>query len=177
MEKLMKAICLTPDNSVKLQDVPKPEKAEEGHLLIKMEACGINAGDNAFIGGAFPKGSIPVSQYEIAGVSGVGTVIAIGAGVSKEYTGKKVAIYRSLKFSESIIGTWCEYAHLHSLHCAVLPDNVDAVDYTGSLVNIITPYAFLKQITEEGTKVLFVQQEIQLPALRCLAFVLRIIFR
>ncbi|WP_299285021.1 zinc-binding dehydrogenase [uncultured Mucilaginibacter sp.] len=151
MKKVIKAICLTANKGVKVQDVPKPEKAEQGHLIIKMEACGINAGDTAFIGGAFPKGSIPISQYDIGGVSGVGTVIAIGEGVPEEYKGKKVTVYRSLKFSENIIGTWCEYAHLHYLHCAILPD-INMEDYSGSLVNIITPYAFLKQILEEGHK-------------------------
>jgi NADPH:quinone reductase-like Zn-dependent oxidoreductase len=152
MENLMKAICLTTDNSVKLQSVPKPEKAEEGHLLIKMEACGINAGDIAFIGGVFPKGSIPISQYDICGVSGVGTVIEVGAGVPSTYNGKKVTIYRSLKFGENNIGTWCEYAHLPFEHCAILPDNSNMEEYSASLVNIITPYAFLKQIAEEEHK-------------------------
>ncbi len=152
MEELMKAICLTTDNSVKLQNVPKPKKAEKGHLLIKMEACGINEGDMAFIGGTFPKGSIPTSQYDICGVSGVGTVIEVGEGVSSTYNGKKVTIYRSLKFGKDIIGTWCEYAHLPFEHCAILSDNLKVEDYSGSLVNIITPYAFLKQIIEEGHK-------------------------
>lgn len=148
----MKAICLTSNNNVKMQDVPKPEKAEPGHLLIKMEACGINAGDLAFIGGVFSKGSIPISQYDICGVSGVGTVIEIGEGVPLNYKGKRVTVYRSLKFTENIIGTWCEYAHLHFQHCAILPNNANVEEYSGSLVNIITPYAFLKQITEEGHK-------------------------
>lgn len=148
----MKAICLTGDNNVKIQDVPKPQKAQQGHLLIKMEVCGINAGDTAFINGAFPKGSVPVSEYEICGVSGVGTVIEVGEGVPPTYNGKKVTIYRSLKFDDSIIGTWCEYAHLASEHCAIIPDNLNMEDYSASLVNIITPYAFLKQITEEGHK-------------------------
>jgi NADPH2:quinone reductase len=152
MEKLMKAICLTASNSVKLQEVSKPENAANGHIIIKMEACGINTGDTAFIGGAFPPGSIPVSQHNICGVSGVGTVIAIGDGVPSAYKGKKVTIYRSLKFSDNTIGTWCEYAHLPYQHCVILPDNADMEDYSGSLVNIITPYAFLKQITEEGHK-------------------------
>ena len=31
-------------------------------------------------------------------------------------------------------------------------DNVKAEDYSGSLVNVITPYAFIKQILEEGHK-------------------------
>ncbi|PJJ08154.1 NADPH:quinone reductase-like Zn-dependent oxidoreductase [Flavobacterium sp. 1] len=152
MEKLMTAICLTNNNSVKLQEVSKPENAETGHIIIKMEACGINAGDTAFISGAFPPGSIPLSQHNICGVSGVGTVIAVGEGVPSAYKGKKVTIYRSLKFSDNNIGTWCEYAHLPYQHCVILPDNADMEDYSGSLVNIITPYAFLKQIIEEEHK-------------------------
>ena len=148
----MKAICLTTSNGVKVQDVPKPEIAQQGHLLIKMAACGINAGDLAFIGGAFPKGSIPISRYAICGVSGVGTVIETGEAVPPTYKGKKVTVYRSLKFGGNIIGAWCEYAHLPFEHCAILPDHLNMEDYSGSLVNIITPYAFLKQITEEGHK-------------------------
>lgn len=152
MEELMKAICLTANNKVVIQDVPKPQKAENGHLLIKMQACGINAGDTAFIGGAFPKGSIPTSLYNICGVSGVGTVMEVGEGVPSTYKGKKVTIYRSLKFDENSVGTWCEIAHLPYQHCVILPDNVNVEDYSGSLVNIITPYSFLKQIIEEEHK-------------------------
>ena len=148
----MKAISLATNNSVKLQDVPKPGKAAPGHLIIKTEVCGINQGDKAFIGGAFPPGSIPVSQSNICGVSSVGKVIEVGDGVPTDYLGKNVTTYRSLKFSDNIIGTWSEYAHLHYHHCVILPDNVNTEDYSGSLVNIITPYAFLKQIIEEGHK-------------------------
>jgi len=36
------------------------------------------------------------------------------------------------------------------LSCLVLPDHVDCKDYSGSLVNIITAYAFLRQIVDEG---------------------------
>jgi NADPH:quinone reductase-like Zn-dependent oxidoreductase len=121
----MNAVCLTSNNSVVLQDVPKPEKPEHEHLIIKMETCGINAGDKVFIGGGFPPGFGPVSLYDICGVSGVGTVIETGAGVPDEYKGKNVTVYRSLKFSDSIIGTWSEYAKMHYLHCAILPDNVN----------------------------------------------------
>ncbi len=152
MEEMMRAICLTTDNSCTVKNVPKSQKAEPGHLLIQMEASGINAGDNAFIGGAFPKGSIPVSRYDICGVSGVGTVIETGEGIPSACQGKKVTIYRSLKFGEAVVGTWCEIAHLPCEHCVILPDQVNMEDYSASLVNIITPYAFLKQITEEGHK-------------------------
>lgn len=148
----MKVISLATKNSVQLKDVPQPGKAAPEHLIIKMEACGINAGDKAFIAGAFPPGSIPVSGFDVCGVSGVGTVIETGEGVPHAYKGKKVTVYRSLKFSENIIGTWSEYAQLHYLHCVILPGNVKAEEYSGSLVNIITPYAFLKQTEQEGHK-------------------------
>src|ERR1700710_1405910 len=137
MERLMKAICLTINNGVELQNVPTPQKAEKGYLLIKMEACGINAGDTAFIGGAFPKGSIPISLHDIGGVSGVGTVMEIGEGFPSTYGEKKVTVYRSLKFGENIVGTWCEIAHLPFEHCVILPDNLNMEEYSGSLVNII----------------------------------------
>lgn len=63
-----------------------------------------------------------------------------------------MTFYRQLKYSESIVGAWCEYSHIHFLDCAILPGSVNPADYSGSLVNIITPYAFLKQIIDEGHK-------------------------
>ncbi len=148
----MRAVCITSDNGVELKKVPVPKRAEPEHLVIKILACGINPGDKAFIGGAFPPGSIPVSLHDICGVSGAGKEIEVGDGVPQEYKGKNVAVYRSLKFSDNMVGTWSEYAHMHYHHCVILPDNVNLEEYSGSLVNTITPYAFLKQITEEGHK-------------------------
>jgi NADPH2:quinone reductase len=151
MENLMKAICLTPAGEVELQNVPKPTQAQPGYLLIKMTACAINPGDKAFIGRTFPIG-IVLSRYDIYGASGVGIVIETGDGVPAAYKGKNVSIYRSLAPGDEVIGTWSEYAHVPHLDCAILPVEVDMDDYAGSLVNIITPYAFLKQITGEGHK-------------------------
>lgn len=148
----MRAVCLTTKHGVELKKVPTPKKAEPGYLLIKMEACAINHGDKAFIGGAFPPGTIPVSLHDICGVSGAGKVIEVGDSVPHEYQGKNVAIYKSLKFSDRMVGTWSEYAHMHYHHCVILPDKVKLEEYSGSLVNSITPYAFLKQITDEGHK-------------------------
>ncbi len=150
--KTMKAICLTKSGKLELDDVPLPQKAEPEHLIIKMNACGINAGDKAFIAGAFAHGSIPVSQHNICGVSGAGKVVEIGKGVPERYKGKNVAIYKSLKFSEHIFGTWSEYSHMHYHHCVILPDDANLEEYSGSLVNSITPYAFMKQVVSEGHK-------------------------
>lgn len=148
MKNLMKAICST-TVGVELQNFPVPENAQKGHLLIKTEACAINPGDKSFIGRTFPIGLV-LSKYDIYGVSGVGTVLEAGSGVPDEYLGKHVAIYRSLVPSDHIVGTWSQYAHVHYLDCVILPENVNPLDYSGSLVNIITPFAFLKQIQDEG---------------------------
>lgn len=151
MEKKMNALCLIPGEGVKLQQVRQPESAKPGHLLIKMQACAINPGDKAFIKLPLPPGSV-LSLYDVYGVSGAGTVIATGDGVPEAYRGKKVSMYRSLKSSESMIGTWCEYAHMHYLDCIILPDDAVPEEYAGSVPNAITPYGFLQQVSAEGHK-------------------------
>jgi NADPH:quinone reductase len=151
MDKKMNALCLIPNEGVKLQQVRQPETAKPGHLLIRMEACAINPGDKAFINRPLPPGSV-LSLYNVYGVSGVGTVTAAGDGVPAAYFGKKVSMYRSLRFSEEMIGTWCEYAHMHYLDCVILPDDAIPEEYAGSVVNAITPYGFLQQISAEGHK-------------------------
>ena len=146
----MKAVVLS-DNNLTVQKVSKPQKAEPGHLIIKMDASAINSGDKFFLKYPTPPGTVK-SLYEIRGVSGVGEVLQIGDGVPAEYLGKYVSFYRQLKYGESVVGSWSEYSHIHFFDCAILPGNVNPRDYSGSMVNIITPYAFLKQIIDEGHK-------------------------
>jgi NADPH2:quinone reductase len=151
MEHVMKAVCATAAHGITVQQVPTPVQAAPGHVLLKMLACAINPGDKAFIGRTtFAPGSIPVSQHDIYGASGAGQVLAVGAGVPPDYTGKQVAVYRSLQFSDHLVGLWSEYAHVPYLDCALLPADVNVAAYAGSLVNVITPYAFWKQIVNEG---------------------------
>ena len=145
----MNALCLIPNEGIKRQQVRQPETAKPGHVLIKMEACAINPGDKAFINRPLPAGSV-LSLYNIYGVSGAGRVIAAGDGVPDIYKGKMVSMYRSLRFSEDMIGTWCEYAHMHYLDCIILPDDARPEEYAGSVVNAITPYAFFQQVSAEG---------------------------
>ena len=152
MENGMKAVTFTKEGGIKLKNVPIPENAAPGHLLVKMEACAITQADKAIIAGVIPKGSGPESQYDICGASGAGMVMAIGDGVPKSFQGKKVAISRSLQMSDQLVGTWCPYAHLHYLQCAILPDDADMSAYSGSLVSAITPYSCLQQILEDGHK-------------------------
>jgi NADPH2:quinone reductase len=150
MDELMKAVILSND-TLMVQNVKKPQTAEPGHLIIKMNASAINSGDKFFLRYPTPPGTVK-SLYDIKGVSGAGNVLQTGEGVPSEYQGKNVAFYRQLSYSETVVGSWCEYAHIHYLDCAILPDNADPEEYSGSMVNTITPYAFLKQIKEEGHK-------------------------
>ena len=146
----MKAIVLLNDK-LTVQNIEKPTSAAVGHLIIKMNSSAINSGDKFFLKHPTPPGTVK-SLYDVKGVSGVGEVLQVGEGVPNEFEGKNVAFYRQLKFSEKVVGSWSEYAHVHYLDCAILPESVDPEDYSGSMVNIITPYAFLKQIITEGHK-------------------------
>ena len=148
----MKAITITGKGEVALSEVKKPDHASVGHVIIKMKAMGINAGDKFLISGNYPPGFFTQSRDDIAGVSGVGEVIELGNGVPEKYIGKQVTVYRSLTQSSEVTGTWSEYAHLPYLQCAILPDEVDPLAYSGSLVNIITPYSAWKQAVQEGHK-------------------------
>ena len=130
-------------DNVELIDIDKPI-IKPNHILIKVSACGINHGDLAWIDGVIPRGISPQSQYDVAGVSGSGAVVEVGENTPCDFKGKQVAFYRALCPSDDKIGTWCEYVLMHYLDCIILPDNAESVEYSGSPVNIITPYAFLE---------------------------------
>lgn len=147
----MKAVCVTPDRDLEVRDVPEPVAPPPGHVLVDMVACAINHGDHTFLKMRSLL-NMRASLHDIWGASGAGRVVAIGDGVPAHYLGKQVAIYRSVSLihSTQTAGLWSEKAQVHYLGCLILPDHVDARDYSGSLVNIITAYAFLRQIVEEG---------------------------
>ena len=149
----MKAICVTPGRELEVCDIPTPTTAAPGHVLIDMEASAINHGDKTFLRMPFAAGNaLPMGKNDVWGASGAGRVIALGAGVPAEYADSQVAIYRSLGRSPESIGLWCERAHVPYTTCLILPQDVRARDYCGSLVNVITAYAFLEEITEAGHK-------------------------
>ena len=147
----MKAICVTPNRTLEVRDVPAPHTPPENHVIIKMEACAINHGDHTFLKMRALL-NLPATLHDIWGASGAGRVVAIGAGVPQNIMGSKVAIYRSIStvHSKETIGLWSEQAQVHYLSCLILPEHADAKDYSGSLVNIITAYAYLRQIVDEG---------------------------
>ena len=141
----MKAICSSKVgiNELVLNDIKQPTITPD-HVLIKVSACGVNHGDLAWINGFIPRGISPESVDDVAGVSGAGEVAEIGKNVPSGFKGNKVAFYRSLNPSSSKVGAWCEYALMHYLDCILLPKEVETIEYCGSLVNIIAPYAFIE---------------------------------
>ena len=145
----MNGICKIPNGGVELTRIPRPEKALPEHLLIRMEYAAISHGDKAFINRPHPPGSAS-SLHDVYGSSGVGEVIGIGEGVPKEYLGKHVAIFRSLHNTDVTIGSWSDYTHMHHLCCVIIPDNAKSEEFSGSLSNIITAYAFRMQSLAEG---------------------------
>jgi len=149
----MRAICVTPGRELEVRDIPTPTAAAPGHVLIDVEASAINHGDKTFLRMPTAAGNaLPMGQNDVWGASGAGRVIALGAGVPAEYKDSQVAIYRSLSRSPQSLGLWCERAHVPYTTCLILPEDVRARDYCGSLVNVITAYAFLEEIVEAGHK-------------------------
>jgi NADPH:quinone reductase-like Zn-dependent oxidoreductase len=149
----LKAICVTPGRELEVRDIPTPTAPAPGHVLIDMDASAINHGDKTFLRMPTAVGNaLALGRHDVWGASGAGRVVAVGAGVPPEYTGKQVAVYRSLGRSPESIGLWCERAQVPYSACLILPDHVRARDYCGSLVNVMTAYAFLEEIAEAGHK-------------------------
>ena len=144
----MRAVCTKLDRTLEVRDFPTPTTPAPGHLLVDIDACGINHGDKAFL--TMAPMSLGPRSNDVWGASGAGRVVAVGEGVPQAYAGKQVAIYRSLRSTPETVGLWCERAHVHHLCCLILPDRVSARDYCGSLVNVITAAAFLRQAADEG---------------------------
>ncbi len=147
----MKAVCVTEGRALELRDIPTPTEPPPGYLLVDIEAAAINHGDKTFLKAPLAAGNSPAMRlHDVWGASASGRVVSVGAGVPAAYADRSVAIYRSLRRDLPIIGMWCERAQVPWLTCLPLPDHVPAKAYCGSLVNVVTAYAFLEQIVAEG---------------------------
>lgn len=149
----MQAICVTPDRNLEVKDIPAPDQVAAGHVLIDMQASAINHGDKTFLKMPMAAGNtVTARRHDVWGASGAGSVVATGAGVPAHYAGRQVAIYRSLGRTPESVGLWCDTAQVPYTSCLILPEHLDAKDYSGSLVNVMTAYAFLEEILEAGHK-------------------------
>lgn len=149
----MKAICVNADRNLEVRDVPTPNNAPPVHLIADIRGAAINHGDKSFLINPGAAASRALNRaYDVWGASAAGTVLAVGEDLSPELVGRGVAIYRSLSKSAQTLGLWSEQVLVERTSCVVLPESASPVDYSGSLVNVITAYAFLEQIAVEGHK-------------------------
>ena len=146
----MKAVCVTETRELEVSDVSTPPEASGGHLLIEIEASAINHGDKAFLARPATTAGLNSSLYDIWGASAAGKVLSVGPAVPAGYVGRKVAVYRSLTPSAQTVGLWSERAVVPFTSCVILPEELSAMDYSGSLVNVITAHAFLETMAAEG---------------------------
>jgi NADPH2:quinone reductase len=144
----MKAICVTESRNLELRNVSSPPNPTSGYITVRIAACSINHGDKAFL--KLPPMISGAQLENVWGASAAGTVTQIGPNVPSTYLGRKVAIYRGLKPDNAFLGLWCETAQVPYDACLLLPDHIDVKDYSGSLVNVVTAYAFLEQVAAEG---------------------------
>ena len=146
----MKAVCVTETRELEIRDVPTPTEAPRGHLLIEIEAAAINHGDKAFLARPAATQGLNTSLYDVWGASAAGRVLSAGPDVPAGYVGRKVAVYRSLTPSAQTVGLWAERSVVPFTSCLLLPEELSLVDYSGSLVNVITAHAFLETMAAEG---------------------------
>jgi len=141
----MKAICSSKIgiDEVTLNDIERPT-IKPDHVLVKVSAGAINHGDVHWLRGEIRRGLYTESLHGVAGASGAGEVLEIGENVPDDFKDSKVAYYRSLNPSEFKVGCWCEYALMHYLDCVILPQDANVFEYCGSVVNIMTAYAFFE---------------------------------
>ena len=146
----MQAVTVTAARDLEVREVPTPNGAPDNHLLVQVEAAAINHGDKTFLKMPVATTGLNTSKHDIWGASASGRVIAAGHGVSSDYVGKKVAVYRSLTPSTETVGLWSERAVIPVTSCVVLPEELSCAEYSGSLVNVITAYAFLEEAVSAG---------------------------
>lgn len=116
---------------LKLRDVPEPEPAE-GQVLVAVEASPVHPADFSFIRGSYrAKPAFP----QIAGLSGAGRVVAVGAGVGLS-VGARVAFRWP--------GAWAELALAPLARVYEIPDAVASDAAAQFVVNPITAWGLLE---------------------------------
>ncbi|KAK9360194.1 alcohol dehydrogenase protein [Lipomyces starkeyi] len=147
----MRALCVTESRNLQLRDVPSPSTPPPGirnrqHHRRRHQPRRQNIPKTSRLS----KLDFRYTPRKRLGRFRRRNCTQVGANVPHTYLGRKVAIYRGLQPDAPFLGLWCQTAQLPYQACLLLPDYVDARDYSGSLVNVVTAYAFLEQAAEEG---------------------------
>lgn len=112
---------------LKHEDVPDPEPKDE-HLLVRVEAAGLNFIDTYHRGGLYPM-DLPITP----GLEGAGTVLEVGDGVSEFGSGDRVAWTSGL-------GSYAEKVNVAAEKAIPLPDNVDSATAAAVALQGITAH-------------------------------------
>ena len=132
----MKAIQLSETGGpevLRLVDVETPQP-DEGQVLIKVAAAGVNFGETQQRQGTYPI-SLPLPI--ILGSEAAGTVAALGSGVSSPAVGSRVAVMLSAA------GGYAEYVVADANTVIPLPDALDFPHATALLSQGLTAYYLL----------------------------------
>ena len=162
MTQTMKAaVCRGFGQPLTIEQVPVPTPGP-GEILVKIAACGVCHTDLHAVEGDWPVKPHPPF---IPGHEGVGTVTAVGAGVTHIKSGDRVGIpwlYSACGHCEHCLGGWetlceeqknagysvnggfAEYALADANYVGILPDNVSFVEIAPILCAGVTVYKGLK---------------------------------
>jgi len=111
---------------LRYEDIPTPE-LQEGQVLIKIEAAGVNYLDSYYRSGFHWGGHYQCPLPFTPGAEGAGTVVAVGPRVSEVDIGDRVAFGIS-----NGQGSYAEMAVVPSWHLVKLPSHIDFL--TGAAV-------------------------------------------
>src|SRR3954465_8466995 len=115
-------------DQMKLAEWPIP-KAQAGHALVEVQACGLNYMD-VFVLHGMP--DLPTKLPRIPGGDIAGTVREVGKGVSEEWEGKRVVLFPRFPgggiLGEHGNGGLCEYISVDQRQLIEIPDGVSFKD-------------------------------------------------
>lgn len=162
MNRTMKAAVVREfGKPLTIEEVPVP-RPDPGHVLVKIEACGVCHTDLHAAQGDWP---VKPNPPFIPGHEGVGYVAAVGAGVTHVKEGDRVGIpwlYTACGHCEHCLGGWetlCEqqkntgysvnggfaqYALADANFVGLLPGSVDLIEIAPVLCAGVTVYKGLK---------------------------------
>ncbi len=129
----MRAMQVTAyDEPLSLQEVKMPSPAK-GQVLVQVDTCGLNFGDLLIIKGTYQeKPPLPFTL----GMELVGTVTALGDGVTHLKVGQRIAAFTGFD-------GLAEYAAVPAAVCVPIPDAMDAKDGAAFLIAYGTSHVAL----------------------------------
>ncbi len=107
-----------------------------GHVRIKVEAVGLNRAEAMYRAGNYPtKPALP----SLIGYEGVGTIVALGDGVSDYAVGQRVCVLPMI--SQGDYGIWADEAIVPTRILLPAPEGMDATHAAAIWMQYMTAYA------------------------------------